>query len=301
MGPTPPNNGTMQNSTTSANNTNRAICRYYKTKSCKHGDKGTNCKLRHPPTCLKFLKHGDKLNRGSMKGTDCNRYHPKLCFDSQNQEWYDNESCRLHHLPGTEWSPPQQPHVGSTTPASYARVAQRSYLPGTEWSLPQQPYVRLTTPASYTRVAQRSHLPAPEWSPPQQPHVGLTTSASYTRVAQRSRGSAREEESRQCNIDSTQNLNTEAPLHGNVGSLTQLNFQDIVVQIQQMQRQLAKILQNECSPPTPRVRSGVAAIAAPLIRGSCGGAHNDHRKHPRPLSSEVQAQGRLTQRNGCRN
>ena len=49
-----------------------------------------------------------------------------------------------------------------------------------------------------------------------------------------------------------------------------------------MQRQLAKILQNECSPPTPRVRSGVAAIAANLIRGSCGGGHNDHRKHSRP-------------------
>ena len=38
----------------------------------------------------------------------------------------DNESCRLQLHPGTEWCPPQQPHVGSTTPELYARVAQIS-------------------------------------------------------------------------------------------------------------------------------------------------------------------------------
>ena len=80
---------------------NNAICKYFKTKSCKHGAKGNGCPFRHPPKCLKFLKHGSKTSRGCQKGNQCERFHPKLCYSSVNNGWCDRKNCSFHHIQGT--------------------------------------------------------------------------------------------------------------------------------------------------------------------------------------------------------
>ena len=104
---------TMQNSENEAETDappppqkNRAFCKYFKTKSCKHGAKGNDCAFSHPQKCLKFLKFGENSARGCKKGSKCDRYHPKLCFASLNQGWCDRENCYFHHLKGTKRSPP---------------------------------------------------------------------------------------------------------------------------------------------------------------------------------------------------
>ena len=81
------------------------MCKFFKTKACKYGAKGTGCSYSHPPKCMKFLKHGNKKNGGCKKGNKCERYHPKLCFSSLNPNWCDKKKCSFHHLPGTKWSP----------------------------------------------------------------------------------------------------------------------------------------------------------------------------------------------------
>ena len=84
----------------------KPICKYYKTKSCKHGAKGTGCAFSHPPKCLKFLKYGDISPRGCKKGSKCDRYHPKLCYNAINKGWCDKENCQFHHILGTKNSAP---------------------------------------------------------------------------------------------------------------------------------------------------------------------------------------------------
>ena len=84
----------------------RPVCKYFKTKSCKHGAKGTSCAFSHPQKCHKFLKFGENSARGCKKGSKCDRYHPKLCFASLNQGWCDRENCYFHHLKGAKRSPP---------------------------------------------------------------------------------------------------------------------------------------------------------------------------------------------------
>ena len=190
---------TQQNTTSEPGDRNKKkpICRYFKTKSCRHGAKGTNCNFRHPPKCMKFLKHGDKSGRECRKGTNCDRYHPRLCFNSQNKGWCDDVKCNFHHLPGTKWSPPQQTPEDLQNQPSYASTARRR--PGAE--------VRNVEPRQGHR------------NPPQ-----------------------------------NQNQSQDTGLYGN-GSQAQPNFQELILQIQQMPLQLVKLLQSEGTHLGPRARS----------------------------------------------
>ena len=55
----------------------RAICKFYLQKSCKHGRKGDDCNYSHPKLCYSYIKRGDKRG-GCKKGSQCSYVHPKL-------------------------------------------------------------------------------------------------------------------------------------------------------------------------------------------------------------------------------
>ena len=70
--------------------------------NCKYGAKGNGCSFRHPPKCLKYIKHTEKNSRGCKKGSSCERYHPKLCYNSVNSGTCNREDCHFQHLQGTK-------------------------------------------------------------------------------------------------------------------------------------------------------------------------------------------------------
>lgn len=86
------------------------VCKYYKTKSCKHGSIGTGCKFSHPKKCIKFLKHGEKAGGCKKKG-DCQLYHPPLCWNSVNHGTCYRKKCAYHHLQGTKLTPREEPQA----------------------------------------------------------------------------------------------------------------------------------------------------------------------------------------------
>ena len=91
----------------------KKICRYYKTKTCRFGAKGVGCGFRHPDKCIKFMKHGDKSNKGCKKGKKCTMYHPPLCWSSKNEGWCDRENCKFQHLQGTQFVRRDVPRGGN--------------------------------------------------------------------------------------------------------------------------------------------------------------------------------------------
>ena len=85
----------------------KSICKFFKSRTCKHGAKGDGCPYLHPPKCLSFLKHGTKGKRGCKKGDKCDRFHPKLCFNSVNRGVCVREDCNFHHISGTRRTEPE--------------------------------------------------------------------------------------------------------------------------------------------------------------------------------------------------
>lgn len=108
----PGNSGAATNNSNNGNTgaTNR-ICRYYRSRTCKHGPLGKDCPFNHPKKCSKFTKHGEKAG-GCKKGIKCEFYHPPLCWSSANFGSCDRKDCKFQHLQGTRQTPrqtPQQP------------------------------------------------------------------------------------------------------------------------------------------------------------------------------------------------
>ena len=91
----PLNENTASSSSKNQNMESKPICKYFKTKSCKHGAKGVGCSFKHPQKCLKYLRHGSKGNQGCKKGAKRDRYHPKLCFNSANGGYCEREGCTM--------------------------------------------------------------------------------------------------------------------------------------------------------------------------------------------------------------
>ena len=87
-------------------NRRKKVCKYYNIKACKYGARGNVggiCPFRHPKKCLKYIRHGDRSNRGCKKGSGCDDHHPPLCFNSLKHGWCDRQSCKYHHLQGTKF------------------------------------------------------------------------------------------------------------------------------------------------------------------------------------------------------
>ena len=76
--------------------TERAVCRYYKSGSCKFGPRGKNCKFAHPKKCYKFLRYGSDDKRGCRTST-CEYYHPPLCRGTEDGRGCRRENCRYYH------------------------------------------------------------------------------------------------------------------------------------------------------------------------------------------------------------
>ena len=76
------------------------ICKYYKYRECKYGQKGTGCNYSHPKICKYFIYDGN--GKYGCKQTECRYYHPKICSSSWTNKTCYNESCVLSHLTGTQ-------------------------------------------------------------------------------------------------------------------------------------------------------------------------------------------------------
>lgn len=71
------------------------VCRFFATKSCRHGMKGTDCMYKHPEICNKLLQ------KGHCPRKSCRFYHPKMCFQSLESGTCQYKNCRFYHVSGT--------------------------------------------------------------------------------------------------------------------------------------------------------------------------------------------------------
>ena len=134
---------------------NTRICRFYKSKSCKHGVKGDGCKFAHPKKCQKFIRHGDKSNRGCKKGKRCSDFHPPLCWSSLKDGWCDRQNCKFHHIQGTRF--PTRTDAGNNVPVNTMQQ-----------SCPPLIRNRVRQGQSYASVTDRQSFPCHEQTNPQQ-------------------------------------------------------------------------------------------------------------------------------------
>ena len=106
----------------------KGVCKHYLTKSCKYGPKGVGCGFDHPRKCIRFMKHGDKSNRGCKKGKNCERAHPKLCWKARDEGVCDRgANCKFHHIKGTRTQRESNPGVSGlerAAPPNSSKPAQ---------------------------------------------------------------------------------------------------------------------------------------------------------------------------------
>lgn len=80
---------------------NKAICRFFRKGTCRHGPKGEECSFSHPAICQKLINHGANDKRGCKKGKSCKDFHPKMCPSSVSTHECLNTMCKLYHVKGT--------------------------------------------------------------------------------------------------------------------------------------------------------------------------------------------------------
>ena len=73
----------------------------YKKGICRHGVAGTACPKNHPTPCKRYLKNGNKQGTGCTKGKECRFFHMPLCAASLKKGSCMDESCKKHHVAGT--------------------------------------------------------------------------------------------------------------------------------------------------------------------------------------------------------
>ena len=77
-------------------NRKRGICRYYKTGSCKYGQKGDGCNFLHPRKCFKYMRFGKDVQKG-CRDNQCSFLHPPLCRLVEAGKICTREKCRYYH------------------------------------------------------------------------------------------------------------------------------------------------------------------------------------------------------------
>lgn len=77
------------------------ICRFYKSRNCRHGISGRGCQYTHPRPCAKFMQHGLDRRLGCKRGRYCKDYHPTICRGSLFRGLCENRDCKYTHLWGT--------------------------------------------------------------------------------------------------------------------------------------------------------------------------------------------------------
>lgn len=86
---------------TEGTGTQKKICHFYKTNSCRYHISGKGCKYAHPKPCPKLLKFGLNKEKGCNKGRHCSHYHPRMCYMSLNEGRCHKVKCPYTHLHGT--------------------------------------------------------------------------------------------------------------------------------------------------------------------------------------------------------
>ena len=90
------------------------ICRFYKSGSCKHGNRGKGCQYAHPRKCFLYLRFGAEGARG-CRGTDCEFYHPPLCRELEAGRACNRRNCRFFHRKTALTAIKREASVGTKT------------------------------------------------------------------------------------------------------------------------------------------------------------------------------------------